>query len=559
MGLLRADLYKLARHPLFRWLVLALLIVVLLRGLVWPPAPDVPWTGLWSLGLVVAVLIVLTAITLGQEFGTGTFRSLVGRGVPRWRFLLTRFAALIVVGGILLVASEGLATWLGVRRALHWDDLWRAWLSLPPYVSMMMFLTVLARNGGPALLIGLIQLSLEQFHGILMAPLVTYPEAIPSAWRIFTHEGLGGTLYQWSLSYSSANWIYRGAWQRAPTPLNVLMQAMPHSPIYSASLLAGCTLLGLGLSLVVVYARDVTDGAEDESRVWSLVVPWAAWLRRPRLLRRGERLPSATGRGSLLIRLVRAYLFQVGRTRLLRAGAMASLLFPLALWGIAEAMDASGFENLLFSPGPGRGAPLGFVVGLLLVGPLVTVVSLLAVSNDLSLGTRRAMLARGVSRLQAIAGQSLALMLVLGGVVIVVAFATLLIAVAVTGTWYVGPAAQTVLVGVLATGAYVAAVQVGGAVTGSAAGTMLFGFGFLVADWLTILAPTIVSAEPSFLSNLFRYSVVSCAFSLAGAGQVPGLEVGWRFLSPLGAAGVLLVYSLCGHALATLVARQRDV
>ena len=558
MGLLRADLYKLVRHALFRWLVLALLILVLLRGLVWPPAPDVPWSGLWSLDLIVAVLIVLTAITLGQEFSTGAFRSLVSRGVPRWRILMTRFAALILVGGVLLVASEGLATWLGVRPELHWHDLWRAWPSLWPYVAIVMFLTVLARNGGLALLVGVIQLSLEHFHGILMAPLVAFPQAIPSAWRIFTHQGLSGALYQWSLSYNSANWIYLGEWQRAPTPLNVLMQAMPHSALYSALLLAGYTLLGLGLSLLVVYGRDVTEGVESKKGLWHLVAPRADRRGESRPRRRRDRLPFGTGRGPLLARLVRAHLFQVGRTTLVKIGAMVSLLFPLTLWGMARAMEASGFENLLFSVGPQGGAPLGFVVGLLMVGPLVTVVSLLAVSNELSLGTRRAALTRGVSRLQAITAQSLALVLILGAVLAVAVFVTLLIGATVAGTWYVASAALTILVGVLAAGAYLAAVQLGGALTRSALGAMLFGLGCLVADWLVILAPSIVTGEPAFLADLARYSVVSCAFSLAGGGQVPGVEVGWTFLPPLAAGSLLLGYSVAGHALAALVARQRD-
>ena len=149
-------------------------------------------------------------------------------------------------------------------------------------------------------------------------------------------------------------------------------------------------------------------------------------------------------------------------------------------------------------------------------------------------------------------------MLILGAVLAVAVFATLLIGATVAGTWYVASAALTTLVGVLAAGAYLAAVQLGGALTRSALGAMLFGLGCLVADWLVILAPSIVAGEPAFLADLARYSVVSCAFSLAGGGQVPGVEVGWTFLPPLAAGSLLLGYSVAGHALAALVARQRD-
>ncbi len=551
MGLLRSDLYQLIRLPLLRWLALALLLLVLARGLIWPPAPDVPWSGLWSLNLVAAVLIILTAITAGQEFGAGTFRSLVSRGVARWRKLMSYFAALILVGGVLLVGTEGLATWLGVRPELHWGYLWRAWPALWTYVALALFLTVLSRNGGLALLVGVIQLSVEHFHGMLMAPLAAFPEAIPAGWRILTPQGLSGALYQWSLTYNSANWIYLAEWQRAPTPLNVLMLAMPHSAAYSALVLVGFTLLGLGLSLLVLYRRDLSADVEG-----------TGWLRTrragPRPRRRRDRLPLGTGWGPLWVRLVRAHQFQVGRTSLVRIGAIVALFFPLTLWGIARAMEASGFAYQLFAAGPEGEAPLGVVVGLMMVGPLVTVVGLLAVSNELSLGTRRVTLTRGVSRLQAIVAQSLALALVVGAALTVAMSVTWLAGGLVAGNWAVAPAARTLLVGVLAAGAYLAAVQLGGALTGSGAGAMLFGLGFLVADWLAILVPSATLGAPGFLSSLARYSVVFCAFSLAGGGQVPGVQVGWSLLPPLAAGGVLLVVALGGHALAALAARKRD-
>jgi ABC-type transport system involved in multi-copper enzyme maturation permease subunit len=172
MGLLRADLYKLARHALFRGLAMALLALVLLRGLVWPPDPSLPWAGLWSANLVAAAVIALTAVTVGMEFSEDTFRSLTSRGVPRWGLLLSKFVALVLAGGILLTGVEGLATLLGVRSELRWVELWRAWLSLWPYVGFIMLLTVLARNGGLALVVGVLWLALEQFAGLLMAPLV---------------------------------------------------------------------------------------------------------------------------------------------------------------------------------------------------------------------------------------------------------------------------------------------------------------------------------------------------------------------------------------------------
>ena len=177
MGLLLADLYKLARHALFRWIVIILLGLVLLRGVVWPPDPDLPWVGLWSFDLIVVALIMLTAVFTGLEFSENTFRSLVSRGVPRWGLLLSKFASLILVGGVLLFATEGLATLLGVRPALNWGELGRAWLALWPYASLIMLLTVLARNGGIALVVGVIWVPLEQAVAALMGPLAMLPDS----------------------------------------------------------------------------------------------------------------------------------------------------------------------------------------------------------------------------------------------------------------------------------------------------------------------------------------------------------------------------------------------
>jgi hypothetical protein len=292
---------------------------------------------------------------------------------------------------------------------------------------------------------------------------------------------------------------------------------MPQSTTRSALVLAGYSLLGLGLSLLVLYRRDLSVEVEGSRRLGRRAARRAGPSGKPRAQPRREGLPRATNWGPAWARLVRAHLFQVGRTALVRIGAMVSVLSPLALWGIGRAMEASGFEQQLFGPAPKGVPPLGFAVGLLMVGPLATVIGLLAVGNELSLGMRRALLSRGVSRLQAIVAQSLALLLVLAAVLAVATLATWIAGGSVAGNWAVAPAARTVLVGLLSASAYLAAVQLGGALAGSGLGAMAFGFALLAADWLAVLAPSAIVAAPPVLSSLARYSIVSCAFSLAGA------------------------------------------
>ncbi len=555
MGLLRADLLKLARHSLVRWVAVILLVLVLLRGLVWPPAPDVPWVGLWSHTLIVTALAMLTAVTVGTEFSEDTFRSLVGRGVPRGWLLISKFVSLLLIGGVLLVVIEGLATLLGVRPELNWGDLGRAWLTLWPYASLIMLLTVLARSGGPALVLGVLMIALEQFSAMLMSGMVMLAE-LPE-FRFLTHQGFAGELFQWSLSFNSTNWTYLAQSQRAPMPTNVLLGAMPHSVAWSAVILAAHTLFGLGLSILVVYRRDVTEVVQGKG----------GWLgfarrgtRRDQAHRQTQRdtLPRWTGRGPILVRLIRGHLFRAGRTPLLRIGFLVSLMFPLTLWGIDILLGAAGFEESLFVPHSEGGSPLSITISLLLVGPLATVLAILAIGNELSLGTRRAELTRGTTRMQTILAQSLALMLAVGGMFALVMTTVVVIGASTTGDWPIGSAALTVLVAALATGTYVGAAQVGGALTRSPLGATLFGMFFLVTDWMAILAPSLMLEDPGPLLGLGRYAVFANTFALAGKGDFVAIDLAWQHLSPPGAILLLLGYVVIGHAFATFIANRRD-
>lgn len=561
MALLRSQLLKIWRQGLLKGLILALLGLALARGLVWPPRPDLPWSGLWSFSLVAAAAIILTAVAVGQELAGGMFRSLASRGVPRWQLLVSQFAALVLVGGLLLAGTEGLATLLGVRPGLRWGELGRAWLSLWPYVALVTLLAVVARNGGLALIIGVLQLALEQFHGMFMGPFALMPEAIPDAFRALTHLGLSGTLYQWSLSYNSANWTYLAEWRRAPAMANVLMYVLPNPAVRSALILAAYTAGALGLAAYVLYRRDVTEVVRGKARLWGL----ARRRKQDRTPRptaapshAAARLPAGTGRGPLLVRLVRAHLFAVGRTSLVKIGVGVSLLFALVLCGVSRLTIASGFGDILFRTGAGGERPLAFVVSLLIVGPLATVLGILAVSNGLVLGLRRGELARGVSRGQAIAGQSSALAIILGGVLALMLAVTLLVGAGTVGTWHLAPAGVVLAAGVVAAAAYLGPIQAGGALTRSAAGVMLFGLGFLVADWVCLMAPAVAGGDLGLLADLARYSVAMCTLSVAASGPMQDPGFGWQMLKPGWAALLLVTYALAGHGLAVAIARRRD-
>ncbi|MBN1658837.1 MAG: hypothetical protein JXA93_10570 [Anaerolineae bacterium] len=558
MGLLRVEVFRLSRLGLLRAAVVLLVAAAVLRGAVWPPVRGIPSNGVWSLVPVTAVVMIITAVTLGQEFSGGTFCALVTRGVARWHFLAARFVMLAALGGLLLVVTEGLATWLGARQALHAGELLRAWLSLWPYLAMAMLLTVVARNGGLALVVSVLQLALEQLHAMFMAPLTAIPEMIPEAFRALTHLGLSGTLYQWSLSYNSANWTYLADALRAPMPVNLLIYALPNPAIRSGLLLATYTVVGLGLSAFVLYRRDVTEVVGGKARLWGLISrrKRAAGARSARPTTTAH-LPLGTGRGPLMVRLVRAHLFRLGRTALVRISAAVALLFPLTLWGAGALAKRIGYTDPLWSYGAGGAPPLVFALSLLAVGPLATVVGALAVSNELAFGTRRTELVRGAGRLHVIVAQSVALVLVLGAVLALMTGVELLIGAGFAGAWYLLPALSAVAAGMLAAGVYIAAVQVGGALTRAPAGALLLGLGFLVADWLMILAPA-VSSDAGTVGDLSPYGAGMCALAAASWGRLEAIVYGWEPIDLAPALFLLAIYAILGHLIAVIVTHRRD-
>jgi hypothetical protein len=151
------------------------------------------------------------------------------------------------------------------------------------------------------------------------------------------------------------------------------------------------------------------------------------------------------------------------------------------------------------------------------------------------------------------AAQNLALILTVGGAFVVIMAASLAVGAAVAGTWYVKGALLVTLVAMLAAGAYLAVVQVGGALTRSPVGAMLFGLGFLVFDWASLL-----TGSQGGLAKLARYTVIAWSFSLAGGGGLSGVEVGLEFLEAPVAGPMLVGVGLAGTGLAAWIAGRRD-
>jgi hypothetical protein len=499
---------------------------------------------------VSAVLVILTAVTVGQEFSSGTFRALVARGVSRWKPLVVQWTVLVLAGGLLLAAVEALAVGVGVRTELHPAELGRAWLALWPLVSLVMLWAVLARSGGLPMMLGILLLAMEEFYALMAGLISQFAElpGFPAFLRTFS-TGWIGHLYQQTWSYNAANWTYLAQWQRAPVMVNLVFLSLPRAASLSALVLAAFTVLGLGLSLGLVYRRELTE---------TVVAGPRRRARRERREQTGSlgpgRLPLWTGRGPAVVRLAYAHLWHLGRTSLVKIGAAVGLLFPLSLLLLTW---AAGDADMLFGPQPRGSAPLALSACMFLVAPLAVVLACLAMSEEFGCGTRRASLARGVTRLQAIVGESAAWVGLTGLLLVWLMLAVLVLSVVVGGVVPLGTAALAVGVGMLGAAVYAGAVQVGAAITRSALGALLAGLGFLAADWLAFILPTTMS-EPGPALHVARYTLTALAIELVNGQPLLASPLAVPPLLPAAAVGLLAGLAVAAHALAALITARRD-
>jgi ABC-type transport system involved in multi-copper enzyme maturation permease subunit len=122
---------------------------------------------LQTLGLI--LIAVLTASAIGIDYGAGTLRSVLVQGTGRWPYLAAKLLTLVILAGLALIVatvsvviSSAIAERLAAPAAAStaaWSSagiaLWKAWLSLIPYITLTTFVTVLARSSAAGMAIGL--------------------------------------------------------------------------------------------------------------------------------------------------------------------------------------------------------------------------------------------------------------------------------------------------------------------------------------------------------------------------------------------------------------------
>ena len=142
-----------------------------------------------SLGLI--LMAILTASAIGIDYGAGTLRSVLTQGTGRWPYLtakLVTLALLALLGLVVAVASVAISSTIAggiagaaptlVGTAATWSDagsaLFKAWVSLLPYIALTAFVTVVARSSAAGMAIGLGYYFFEQLIVALFSNLFSW-------------------------------------------------------------------------------------------------------------------------------------------------------------------------------------------------------------------------------------------------------------------------------------------------------------------------------------------------------------------------------------------------
>jgi hypothetical protein len=319
LGLMRAELLKVAKRRL-TWGLLAALLVIsiqhgrnlrtelldyrqaqisgvgrfgqgvtpelaaateanLLRRMSLPGFLDELWiiTDMWALFAV----IILACIQAGEEADLGTGRPVLLRGVSRLAWPAAKLAALLVAAGlvwsVLAIANLAIGLWtqnqaighielsgVGLQRwADHGALLVRSWLTTTPYLAFAIAAATLARGAGPALALGLGGRFVEAGSIVVGAILIGMESmgssALAALYRIWAP--LHVVSFEWSAevirTWGHPSWIQ----PFSPTAIGEETFRLPSpffdSPSLAVLLLLGWTALWLAVSAGVLQRRDI--------------------------------------------------------------------------------------------------------------------------------------------------------------------------------------------------------------------------------------------------------------------------------------------------------------
>jgi len=226
-------------------------------------------------------IILFTVIFGGEDFSRRTIPVILSRGVSRRNYLMGRTLSLWLATGMVVVAIMVLAAACGPLvhhqvsddpvSLVGWGDglLWvfRSWLTFLPFIVAVLFWTVLARNMGPALGVGIGIHTLEYLYGF----------ALPFFATIFANvESRGGSVpwfysiqievFGMTLGYNADLFLNWGA----PFARDAMFVTgtlglrsetlLPITPWRGLIFMLGYMIVFLALTLRLFHRRDVLCG-----------------------------------------------------------------------------------------------------------------------------------------------------------------------------------------------------------------------------------------------------------------------------------------------------------
>jgi ABC-type transport system involved in multi-copper enzyme maturation permease subunit len=228
-------------------------------------------------------VILLTVVFGGEDFSRRILPGILARGVRRSHYLIARTLALWLAMGaavmILLLLAAAAGPWVhqqvtddpislaGSGEALLWSL--RSWIACLPFIVAVLFWTVLARNMGPALGVGIGLHSLEFLHGLVLPFLsMVFVNADSSGVAVPLIYRLQMRLYGLSIGFNADVFLNWGAPYLRDTTFvetNVgigLNQEtfLSNSPGRALAFMAGYVVVFFACTMWILRKRDVTYG-----------------------------------------------------------------------------------------------------------------------------------------------------------------------------------------------------------------------------------------------------------------------------------------------------------
>ncbi len=229
-------------------------------------------------------LILLTTVSVGQEFTWGTMRTTLARGTGRIRLLIAKFLALAAIAAFYLSALWIACGILGIftTQSLHGRVDWsfvdgsffaqeitalaRTWLIIWPVIALAMLFSVWLRNPGSALNLAALAYGLDFLATVFSgAVLGVYLAALMEAGIDPQKTVIGPTRVLPTLlpHFNTAVALHWGQPGKIPELDRTIVSTaeilnMPHGPGRCMIVLLSYGIVALGLAVWIFRRRDVT-------------------------------------------------------------------------------------------------------------------------------------------------------------------------------------------------------------------------------------------------------------------------------------------------------------